>query len=664
MTFGFLETSDIFGRLMVCTKTVSLLICLIFIVKWIAGKRLPPWWNYGLWLMLLCHMTVFPIYTFVSEIGNFVSVSINHDIISPLYTNKEFLMCGTAVVSPPSRLPGNISIHSIFLFFWFTGALVLGTGILVKNIRFCRSISGLPTLSDERILALFFACKKRMNVRKPVRVLVTDQSRSPSLIGYFRPTLLLPADIVEKLDDKELSFVFMHEFAHLKHHDIALSWFTVIFEVIYWFNPLVWLAFHHMRLDQEAVCDATVLSNTTPYQPFEYAKMIVHFLADDGRNSHLNSIAYVLESRTQLEKRLALIVGKRKNTKKRTFMSVVLLVAMGAIISFLPGALEESIANSDWNKDARTYFENAQLSIQQKDYIAAETILETYVAARPRDIPKAMYLSLGEIYCCQGKIRDALDILTKGLERYPTEKELLENIMSCRGRLLFQEQRFVEAGKAYETLFDEYPKERYQLVNAADCYILAGEIGEARRVFTRMTNLLEDMTDVMWLEVLIETSRRLGLADKTETYIRCLQEADIDSVLLPSLMVKAAALPHENGGEHEKIYGLPDIETFPVAVKQIKPRYPDEAAKKKISGKVMLRFIITKEGTVKNSSVIESSPKLIFDASALAAIDQYRFKPGMKNGETVDVMVTAPMAFNIINPPVEKKPILLLAQPL
>lgn len=68
---------------------------------------------------------------------------------------------------------------------------------------------------------------------------------------------------------------------------------------------------------------------------------------------------------------------------------------------------------------------------------------------------------------------------------------------------------------------------------------------------------------------------------------------------------------------------------------KLPPEYPRKAAQAGQEGWVKLEFTITPSGTVKDPKVVASSPRRVFDRSALKAIRKWRFKPKMLNGKAV-----------------------------
>lgn len=95
-------------------------------------------------------------------------------------------------------------------------------------------------------------------------------------------------------------------------------------------------------------------------------------------------------------------------------------------------------------------------------------------------------------------------------------------------------------------------------------------------------------------------------------------------------------------------FTLAEVDQPPRVIRKIDPLYPFAAKRKNIEGKVVLRFIVTKDGRVLEPSIVRAEPPGVFDNSALKAILRWRFRPAVKDGRDVDVIVIAPLRFELI----------------
>jgi beta-lactamase regulating signal transducer with metallopeptidase domain len=81
----------------------------------------------------------------------------------------------------------------------------------------------------------------------------------PAAVGVIQPRLVVPAGFAERFTAEERRLVRAHELAHIDRLDARYNAAAALATWVCWFNPLLHLAVHAMRQDQELACDATVL---------------------------------------------------------------------------------------------------------------------------------------------------------------------------------------------------------------------------------------------------------------------------------------------------------------------------------------------------------------------------------------------------------------------
>jgi beta-lactamase regulating signal transducer with metallopeptidase domain len=226
----------------------------------------------------------------------------------------------------------SLSLENALLILWFTGVMLFGIIVLFKNIAFWLRVRRLPLVDDYALLDILDKCRLSLGIRRDISVIVTDNVKSPALFGYFRPRLLLPPHFFTTLYRHELRYVLLHELSHLKRHDIVVSWLATVFQIIYWFNPFVWYAFHHLRVDQEAACDAYVLSRMKQIQPADYANTIVSLLESFVRNRQLPSLVGIIEDRSQIRKRITRILNFKRYSLQAKSTSILMLLTVGLVL--------------------------------------------------------------------------------------------------------------------------------------------------------------------------------------------------------------------------------------------------------------------------------------------------------------------------------------------
>ncbi len=83
----------------------------------------------------------------------------------------------------------------------------------------------------------------------------------------------------------------------------------------------------------------------------------------------------------------------------------------------------------------------------------------------------------------------------------------------------------------------------------------------------------------------------------------------------------------------------------PMPVKSVAPMYPEAMRRDHVSGIVMLRVVIDENGDVVERTVAKSS-RPEFEAPALEAVQQWKFKPAKRAGMAVKATVTIPLKFS------------------
>ncbi len=93
------------------------------------------------------------------------------------------------------------------------------------------------------------------------------------------------------------------------------------------------------------------------------------------------------------------------------------------------------------------------------------------------------------------------------------------------------------------------------------------------------------------------------------------------------------------------VFEISELDQAPQPIARIGPPYPPRARMRGLEGRVELEFVVARDGSVRNVEVTSASPQGIFDQAALRTVRQWRFKPGMKSGEAVDVRVRQTIKF-------------------
>ncbi len=99
----------------------------------------------------------------------------------------------------------------------------------------------------------------RLDILAEVPVLCSPELLEPGVFGIFRPVLLLPEGITERLAPAHLQAILAHELCHVRRRDNLAAAIHMAVEAIFWFHPLVWWLGARLVEERERACDEEVL---------------------------------------------------------------------------------------------------------------------------------------------------------------------------------------------------------------------------------------------------------------------------------------------------------------------------------------------------------------------------------------------------------------------
>ena len=103
----------------------------------------------------------------------------------------------------------------------------------------------------------------------------------PMTIGLIRPVVVVPAGCLQTWPAGRRQMALSHEAAHVRGRDPLLQLAAELACALHWYNPLVWLAAHRLRVERElAADDAALLAGA---QPSEYARCLLDLVEQSGQ---------------------------------------------------------------------------------------------------------------------------------------------------------------------------------------------------------------------------------------------------------------------------------------------------------------------------------------------------------------------------------------------
>jgi protein TonB len=97
-------------------------------------------------------------------------------------------------------------------------------------------------------------------------------------------------------------------------------------------------------------------------------------------------------------------------------------------------------------------------------------------------------------------------------------------------------------------------------------------------------------------------------------------------------------------------FNMSEVDQRPRVIRSFPPQYPYLAKRDNITGRIVLKFVVDVDGLAKEPEVVSADPPEvmeIFQEAALKAVERYKFKPAVKNGNNVLCIVRLPIVFEL-----------------
>ena len=171
-----------------------------------------------------------------------------------------------------------------------------------------------------------------IGIKYQVHMLKSALVRIPCVVGWLKPVILLPAQVLTGLDEDQLEMIIIHELAHVRRLDCLINYLQVAVETVLYFNPAVWWVSRQIRTERELCCDdmAVKISGNTVL----YAKALFNL---EGMRQVEPALAMRIDGSTSLLDRIRRLGGQRMQSNNSSsifkfcgIIAMIILLTMGA----------------------------------------------------------------------------------------------------------------------------------------------------------------------------------------------------------------------------------------------------------------------------------------------------------------------------------------------
>ena len=338
--------------------TASFLVLAIILYRLFA-KKAPKWVSVLLWgLVGLRLLLPFSIESALSLIPsqNTIPTTITHDRYPALNTGFDSIdEIVNPVLSGSMEARPEYSANPMQILVTILGWIWLGVMLCMLIYMVASSI--------------YLRIKTRVKIGRETDVYLSDEAKTPFILGIIRPRIYLPSDI----SDKEYPLVVAHERAHIKRLDHIWKPLGFLLLSVYWFNPFLWVAYILLCRDIESACDEKVISDLEDNEKADYSEALLSL----GIKSRVISACPLAFGEVSVKSRITAI---SKYKKPATIAIVISLVVCTIFtVCFL------------------TYKKKEAVSIEQGIWYASKVIGSTVSNATCNDIPLFIFTENGDI---------------------------------------------------------------------------------------------------------------------------------------------------------------------------------------------------------------------------------------------------------------------------
>ena len=235
----------VFLKLLNLSISASWLVLAVLVLR-LVSKRSPKWVNVLLWGIVALRLVLpFSIESALSLIPSAETVSPAAVQFAPAPTNTSGVSVIDNAVNPSlsehfAAVP-TASVNPLYVWTEIAGWVwLIGLGAMLLYA-----------------LVSYLRLRRRVSVSLPIQdhIYLCDAISSPFILGVVKPHIYLPSG----LDEVQRQNVLSHERAHLARRDHWWKPLGFALLAVYWFNPVLWLAYTLLCRDIELACDERVI---------------------------------------------------------------------------------------------------------------------------------------------------------------------------------------------------------------------------------------------------------------------------------------------------------------------------------------------------------------------------------------------------------------------
>lgn len=142
---------------------------------------------------------------------------------------------------------------------WVIGVAVLALRLFGGWAR-VRGMKRSGLVADAMLEATVERLRRRLHITRAITLLQSPVVSVPTVMGWLKPTVLLPVSMLAGLTPEQVEAILAHELAHIRRHDYLVNLLQTLLETLLFYHPAVWWLSRRIRIEREHCCDDLAVS--------------------------------------------------------------------------------------------------------------------------------------------------------------------------------------------------------------------------------------------------------------------------------------------------------------------------------------------------------------------------------------------------------------------
>jgi bla regulator protein blaR1 len=261
----------------------------------------------------------------------------SHELPLRVFSNLDTKISETGILKSIFNGINNLSGYfPLIVSLWF-----IGVGLFLIRFIFSYLFTsrlrtvGIIDIQDEW-LQKFNEIGNKLHVKRTVRFIESTLIKVPIVLGYLKPIVIIPAEMLLGIPRNQIEAIVAHELAHIRRNDYIINVIQTIIETVFFFHPAVWYLSSKISNERENCCDDIAL--TVCDGSLVYAKALVS-IQDLSLRKHYAAVAFSGRKKHLLN-RIKRMIMKPKGKSNFTDKIIAATIILSAIValSFTYGA--------------------------------------------------------------------------------------------------------------------------------------------------------------------------------------------------------------------------------------------------------------------------------------------------------------------------------------